>query len=188
MSILRSFEFLLLPCRDNADERHWQTHWEAALPNMVRVVQDEWVDPHLGPWSRRLDEYVERAKRPVVLIAHSLGTSLVMHWFASPLSNRVAGAFLVAPSDRGPADIWSNAARNGFAPMVLERFPFPATVLCSQNDPYVSFDRAASFAAAWGARLVDMGMSGHMGNADQLGIWPEGLVHLGAFLGSLPQT
>jgi hypothetical protein len=163
-------------------------HWEAALPNVTRVVQDEWVDPQRAAWVARLDAYVARATRPVVLVAHSLGTSLIMHWAASCLSARVAGAFLVAPSDRGPADIWPNAARNGFAPMVLDRFPFPSTVLCSRNDPYVAFDRAEVFAAAWGATLVDMGLSGHMGNADRLGLWPEGLIHFGAFLGRLTRN
>ena len=67
----------------------------------------------------------------------------------------------------------------------LERFPFPATVLASRNDPYVSFERARMFADAWGARLIDMGQSGPMGNSSALGIWPEGLVQFGAFLGRL---
>lgn len=163
-------------------------HREAALPNVTRVVQDEWVDPQRAAWVARLDAYVARATRPVVLVAHSLGTSLIMHWAASCLAARVAGAFLVAPSDRGPADIWPNAIRNGFAPMVLDRFPFPSTVLCSRNDPCVAFDRAEVFAAAWGATLVDMGLSGHMGNADRLGLWPEGLIHFGAFLGRLTRN
>lgn len=185
MNLLHTFDILLLPCRDNADAHHWMSHWEIALPDVTRVVQDQWADPRLAPWMARLDEYVARATRPVVLVGHSLGTSLVMHWAASPLAARVAGAFLVAPSDRGPADIWPSAARNGFAPMVLDPFPFPSMVLCSRNDPYVAFDRARIFAAAWQAELVDMGQSGHMGNADRLGLWPEGLVQLGAFLGRL---
>jgi uncharacterized protein len=180
--LLRAFDFLLLPCRDNASPDHWQSHWQRALPNMTRVEQDEWVRPRLDPWMARLDDYVARARRPVVLIAHSLGTSLIMHWARRGNVARIAGAFMVAPSDRGPADIWAEAGISGFAPMVLERFPFPATVLCSRNDPYVAFDRAKVFAGAWGADLVDMGQSGHMGNSDKLGLWPEGLVHFGAFL------
>ncbi len=158
------------------------SQWEAALPNLTRVVQDEWVDPKLGPWAARLDEYVARCTRPVVLIAHSLGTSLIMHRAHHSLASRVAGAFMVAPSDRGPADIWPNADRNGFAPMILKRFPFPSMVLASRNDPYVAYHRAQTFAEAWGSDLVDMGQSGHMGNADRLGLWPQGLEHFGAFL------
>jgi hypothetical protein len=184
-NVLEDFEFLVLPCRDNSGPDHWQTHWQQALPNVTRVEQDEWVSPRYDPWAARLDEYVAKAMRPIVLIAHSLGTSLTMRWAQSGDVSRVAGAFMVAPSDRGPDDIWPHAAESGFAPMVLERFPFPATVLASRNDPYVAFERAKLFAAAWGAHLVDMGQSGHMGNSDALGLWPEGLVHFGAFLGGL---
>jgi predicted alpha/beta hydrolase family esterase len=183
--LLHAFDFLLLPCRDNAGPGHWQSHWQAALPNMTRVEQDEWISPKLGPWAARLDDHVARARRPVVLIAHSLGTSLIMHWVLRGNTSRIAGAFMVAPSDRGPADIWPEAVDSGFAPMVLQPLPFPAMVLASRDDPYVAFDRARTFAAAWRATLVDMGMSGHMGNAANLGLWPAGLVHLGAFLATL---
>jgi len=183
--VLQAFDFLLLPCRENAAPDHWQSHWQAALPNMTRVEQDDWVTPKFDPWAARLDAYVSRARRPVVLIAHSLGTSLIMHWAARSDTSRIAGAFMVAPSDRGPADIWPEATASGFAPMVLQRLPFPAMVLASRDDPYVAFDRARIFASAWGATLIDMGHSGHMGNAAKLGLWPAGLVHFGVFLGSL---
>lgn len=184
-NVLHYFDFLILPCRDNSGPDHWQTHWERSLPNMTRVEQDEWASPQYGPWAARLDEYVAKATRPVVLISHSLGTSLTMRWASSCDPSKVAGAFMVAPSDRGPDDIWPEAIRSGFAPMVLERFPFPATVLASRNDPYVAFQRAQNFAAAWGAQLIDMGQSGHMGNFEALGLWPEGLVHFGVFLSRL---
>ncbi|MGQ0567825.1 MAG: RBBP9/YdeN family alpha/beta hydrolase [Gemmobacter sp.] len=181
------FDFLILPCRDNAGPDHWQSHWQAALPNMTRVEQDDWVTPTYAAWSARLDKCVSRATRPVVLIAHSLGTSLVMRWSQQGRTDAVAGAFLVAPSDRGPADIWPGALAAGFAPMVLEPIPFPTMVLCSRNDPYVAFDRAEVFARAWGSALIDCGPLGHMGNADALGLWPFGLMHFGGFLGSLPR-
>lgn len=159
--------------------------WEAAFPAITRVVQDEWISPVFADWSQRLTEYVDAAPRPVVLISHSLGTSLTMRWAQNADTRKIAGAFLVAPSDRGPADIWPHAQQNGFAPMDLRPFPFKSMVLAARDDPYVAFERAALFAQSWGADLVDMGNSGHMGNADALGIWPEGLLHLGAFLGGL---
>jgi len=187
-NLLQSFDFLLLPCRDNASPDHWQSHWEAHFPNMTRVVQDEWVSPKFGPWAQRLDEYLTRATRPVVLIAHSLGTSLIMHWAARNPAAPISGAFMVAPSDRGTADIWPDASASGFAPMRLDPLPFPSMVLSSRNDPYVAFDRAAVFADSWGSDLVDMGDAGHMGNSDRLGIWLEGLFHLGSFVGRLGRS
>ncbi len=182
---MRHFDFLILPGRDNAGPDHWQSQWQASLPNMTRVEQDEWIAPRFAPWAARLDECAALASRPVVLIAHSLGTSLIMHWAHQADRRAVAGAFMVAPSDRGPADIWAAAGQSGFAPMRLDPLPFPSMVLAARNDPYVAFDRATLFAAAWGSDLVDMGEAGHMGDADQLGVWPQGLVHFGAFLGAL---
>jgi predicted alpha/beta hydrolase family esterase len=90
--VLQSHDFLLLPCRDNASPDHWQSHWQTALPNMTRVEQDDWVSPKYASWAARLDSYVARAPRPVVLIAHSLGTSLIMHWAARGDTSRIAGA------------------------------------------------------------------------------------------------
>ncbi len=184
-NLLDFYDFLILPCRDNSGPDHWQSHWQAQLPNMTRVEQDEWVSPKFVPWAERLDEYVSRSRRPVVLIAHSLGTSLLMRWAPAADRSRIAGAFMVAPSDRGRADIWPDAKANGFAPMVLGRLPFPSMVLASRNDPYVTFDRARVFAEAWGSDLIDMDQAGHMGNSDNLGLWPVGLVHFGAFTAKL---
>lgn len=184
-NLLKRFDFLILPCRDNSGPDHWQSHWQAAFPNMSRVEQDEWIAPKYESWAMRLDEYLARAVRPAILIAHSLGTSLIMRWAVTKDVSQVAGAFMVAPSDRGVADIWPDARTNGFAPMLLDPLPFPSMVLASHNDPYVAFDRAELFAASWGSELVDMGASGHMGNADKLGVWPEGLVHFGAFASRL---
>ncbi|WP_309666659.1 alpha/beta fold hydrolase [Tabrizicola sp.] len=184
-NLLDDYDFLVLPCRDNSGPGHWQSHWQVALPNMTRVEQDEWVSPKFAPWAARLDEYLGRSVRPVVLIAHSLGTSLIMRWAPDADCSRIAGAFMVAPSDRGAADIWPDASESGFSPMVLDPLPFPSMVLASRNDPYVAFDRARTFADAWRAELVDMQQAGHMGNSDNLGIWPAGLVHFGAFIGTL---
>jgi predicted alpha/beta hydrolase family esterase len=72
--------------------------------------------------------------------------------------------------------------------MVLRPLPFQSMVLAARNDPYVAFDRAESFARAWGSTLVDMGGLGHMGNAAALGLWPVGLFHLGVFVGRLGEA
>jgi hypothetical protein len=182
---LNRYDLLILPCRENSGPDHWQSHWQAALPNTSRVEQDDWVRPTFSAWAPRLDAYLARATRPVILIAHSLGTSLVMRWAGGGYRGNVAGAFLVACSDRGEADIWPDAAARGFAPMVLEPLPFPSMVVASRNDPYVAFERSVAFAAAWGSVLVDMGDCGHMGNSEKLGLWPQGLVLLGSFLAGL---
>ena len=69
--------------------------------------------------------------------------------------------------------------------MILERLPFPSMVVASRDDDRVTFARAQTFAAAWGADFVDAGAHGHLGSAAQLGLWPFGLVYFGQFLATL---
>jgi hypothetical protein len=100
-------------------------------------------------------------------------------------AKKVAGAFLVAPTDRDRFDASPTSPVRGWGPMILERLPFPSMVIASRNDDRVAFDRAEVFAQAWGATLVDGGNLGHIGSASKLGLWPFGLFYFGQFVGSL---
>jgi predicted alpha/beta hydrolase family esterase len=55
-------------------------------------------------------------------------------------------------------------------------------VLASRDDPYVTLDRARSFARDWGAVFVDLGTCGHINAASGLGDWPEGRRYLADLL------
>ena len=68
--------------------------------------------------------------------------------------------------------------------MLTSRVPFASMLLASRNDHKVTFERASFLAAAWGSTLVDTGELGHIDT--ELGTWPQGLVWLGQFVGSLP--
>jgi predicted alpha/beta hydrolase family esterase len=187
MRELKDFSVLILPGLGGAGEDHWQTHWERAFPDFVRVQQADWENVAYDEWAPRLTAAVSQAPRPVVLIAHSLGTSLTMKWsFDQPAAaGKVAGAFLVAPSDRDRFRVQNRPEPRGFGSMILKRLPFPSMVVASGNDDRVSFDRAQEFAKAWGSTLTDAGNLGHIGSAAKLGLWPAGLVWLGQFLATL---
>ena len=58
--------------------------------------------------------------------------------------------------------------------MPLSLLPFPALVVASSDDFYVTPERAAFFAEKWGAKLVNIGAKGHINAASNLGDWPEG--------------
>lgn len=120
--------------------------------------------------------------RPIILVAHSLGTSLATRWAQEGSTDGVAGAFLVAPTDRETEAALNNSAITGFAPMALKTLPFPSMVVASSNDPHVSPSRAKQFVDAWGSLLVDAGALGHIGASEKLGLWPQGLVLFGRFL------
>lgn len=151
---ISAFDILILPGHQSAGPDHWQSHWESAFPNMRRVQQDDWDAPVYADWSRRLSQAVDRCQKPTLLIAHSLGTSLVMRWAHTARTHRVAGAFLVSPTDR---DRLEQSHSHGFGPMLLQALPFPSMVLVSSNDELVSVERARDFAKAWGSRLVVLG-------------------------------
>jgi uncharacterized protein len=166
---------LILPGLGDSGPDHWQSHWERRDPDCRRVIQDEWDSPVCDSWVSRLGGELERAETPVVLAAHSAGCALVAHWAAqaTPRAQRaVQGALLVAPSDpSGP-----NYPREpvGFDPMPMRRLPFRAIVVASDDDPYVSLERAREYAGAWGAALVMLGKAGHINVASGHGPWAEG--------------
>lgn len=186
------FDVLVLPGWHGSGEEHWQTHWQRAFPAMIRVEQADWDAPVYEEWRQPLWAALDAARKPVVLVGHSLGTSMTMRLALAGdapagVVAKVAGAFLVAPTDRDTRDM-PDEGPQGFGPMILEPLPFPAMVVASRDDEYVSMARARLFADLWGARLVDVGTRGHIGSAANLGLWPEGLVLFGEFLGSLPAT
>lgn len=182
-----SFDFLVVPGRENAPAEHWQSHWLGAFPNSSRLIQAEWSRPEAGAWTARLDAAVEAAPRKVVLVAHSVGVATVVRWTAArPALARakVAAAFLAAPTNVDDPDPSFDIVRS-FGPMPLSPLPYPALVLASRDDPRVRPTQARAFAEAWGADLADVGELGHIGSAARLGLWPAGLVLLGGLLAQL---
>jgi predicted alpha/beta hydrolase family esterase len=185
MRDIRDFDILNLPGWDNSGPDHWQTHWEKAFSNMRRVEQADWQHPRFADWSRQLSLVVKACRRPVLLVAHSLGTSLVMRWADEEYSRTIAGAFLVAPTDRDLREGDPEDPGRDFGPMLTDPLPFPSMVLASQDDEFVSLERARHFAECWESSFVNVGALGHIGSAARLGLWPQGLVWLGQFLASL---
>jgi uncharacterized protein len=167
---------LLLPGWQNSDADHWQSRWEA-LHGYTRVQQHDWMRPLRGDWMAQLEEAVLAAPTPVVLVAHSLGCILTAAWAAhSQNTHKVQAAFLVAPGDPEREEL--RAVLKSWSPVVLQRLPFAAQLLGSQDDPYCSLARAQQFAAAWGAEFVDCGNAGHINTATGLGDWAEGHARL----------
>lgn len=173
---------LILPGRGGSGPDHWQTHWEAANPDFLRVQQREWSSPDRAEWVATLQQAIMADERPVVLVAHSLSVGLIAHWAATH-SGPVIGALLVAPSDVEAA-VYAPGT-TGFAPMALQALPFRSIVIASTDDPRVSLARATQFAQAWGSRLDVAGACGHLGSASQLGSWDYGYARLQELLAAV---
>ena len=168
---------LMLPGWNGSGPRHWQSIWQRQRPEIGRVEQSSWTEPVLGDWAAALEGAVHAARSPVLLVAHSLGCALVSHWARAGSAGRVAGALLVAPAD---VDDPSLGTPRTFSPIPWEPLPFPSWVVASRNDPYATFERAATFARAWGAQLLDAGKSGHINVESGHGAWPRGATLLAA--------
>jgi uncharacterized protein len=163
---------LVLPGYGDSGPQHWQSVWEAADATCRRVVQRDWYAPTLADWRECLDAAVAACDRPPVLVAHSLGCTLVTHW-TRQARRPVAGALLVAPADVDMLALVLDAVAS-FVPVPLDRLPFPSIVVASSDDPYVSLERAETFARAWGSRFVLVENGGHLNTDSGYGDWPEG--------------
>jgi predicted alpha/beta hydrolase family esterase len=173
-------DLLLVPGLNNSGPGHWQTLWEERLPGCRRVDLGMWDRPHRNTWVNKLNHVVRSAERPVILVAHSLGCLAVAWWAAleqdslvrDGLAGVVRGALLVAPPevDRDPID----PRLSGFAPSPDVVLPFPAILVGSRNDPYLSLGGAGRLARRWGCHFADAGEAGHINAASDLDDWPFG--------------
>ena len=163
----------------NSGPQHWQTLWEGKHPEWVRVAHRDWNNPTCHEWVAELDAAIAACEGPPLLVAHSLGTMLIAQWARSGSQLKVAGAFMVCPSDVEAPSYPVDA--NGFAPIPMEKLPFPSVVVASNDDPFVTIERARELATAWGSRLVEIGAAGHVNGDAGFGEWPEGEKLLEAF-------
>lgn len=187
-------EIVLVPGWSSSGPDHWQSRWQRSFKTARRVEQADWYHPDRDTWVGTLISTVAKAESdlPLVLVAHSLGVATAVHAAQRLPAGTVAGAFLVAPADVDNSVSWPvtegftfDGRSNGFAPLPMQPLPFPSTLVASSNDPYCDYERARSFATAWGATLVAAGEVGHINIASGHGPWPEGLMRFGGFLKKL---
>ncbi|HSC10857.1 MAG TPA: alpha/beta hydrolase [Rhodanobacteraceae bacterium] len=172
---------LIVPgLRDHVDA-HWQTLLArelAARGHEVRSV------PPMGrddlDCARRV-EAIDRAlaeiPEPPIVVAHSGGVIMFAHW-ARTHDRPIRGALLATPPDfeRPMPDgypIIEALRAGGWLPVPREPLPFPSVVAASRNDPLGRFERVAELARAWGSRLDDIGLVGHLNPASGFGAWPQ---------------
>lgn len=156
----------------NSGPAHWQFLWYDREPGGVWVEHSTWDEPVRDVWLQELDTTLRAVAGPKVLIAHSLGCTLVTEWAARHVDENVVGAFLVAvPDVHGPQ---FPAEAVGFDRAEYRPLPFRTVVVASEDDPYATFGHSAEVAAALGAELVGVGSRGHINAASGLGDWSEG--------------
>ena len=168
---------LIVPgLRDHVPE-HWQTLLEARLPNARSVPRMEQDKLSCAAWVAALERSLASIDGPVILVAHSAGVLITVHW-AIEHRRPIRGALLATPPDLTrplPAGYPAQEVliANGWLPTPRVRLPFPSIVAASTNDPLAETEYVASLATAWGSRLVDVGAVGHLNPAAGYGPWPR---------------
>lgn len=173
---------LTVPGLGNSGHGHWQTIWEQSLPDCQRVDLGLWDDPHRNTWVNKLNLAIQRADRPVVLVAHSLGCHTVSWWaeYEQPTDGKVIGALLVAPPDVEDRPIDRRLTR--FSPAPDRPLPFRSLLVASRDDPYMPVSGAVDLASRWGSTFVDAGALGHINAQSDLGHWSFGRLLLNRLL------
>jgi predicted alpha/beta hydrolase family esterase len=158
---------------------HWQTLLERKIEGSRCVPRMERDKLSCEAWVDALDATLACIDGPVILVAHSAGCMITVHW-ALRRERPILGALLAAPPDFEsplPAGYPTLEALldNGWLPVPRERLPFPSIVAASTNDPLARYERVESFAASWGSRVVDVGAVGHLNPAAGYGEWPRAI-------------
>lgn len=162
--------------RDHVAE-HWQTLLEARLEK-VRSVPPAEVDK-LSCANRvaRIQAELDQIEGPVILVAHSAGVLMTVHW-ATKHQHNIRGALLVTPPDleqSWPSNYPSSESlkQEGWAPLPTQTLAFPSLVIASTNDYLASLDAVEAMAKSWGSELVNLGEVGHLNPAAGYGPWPQ---------------
>jgi len=168
---------LIVPgLRDHMPD-HWQTILEKNLPKASTVPRMGHDKLSCAAWVFKLDEALAQIQGPVVLVAHSAGCMIVVHW-AQHHRRAIKGALLATPPDfESPLPEGYPTPevlrQNGWLPTPRAPLPFPSIVAASANDPLARSDRVAELATVWGSRYVDLGNVGHLNPAAGFGPWPR---------------
>ncbi|ULQ53211.1 RBBP9/YdeN family alpha/beta hydrolase [Flavihumibacter fluvii] len=165
--------YLIVPGLGNSGPEHWQSYFERSGDNFFRVDQQDWDKPTCADWIETIDKKVgEFDRSTVVLVGHSLGCSAIAHW-ANRYKRKIKGALLVAPSDLEAPQYTFPAI--GFAPIPLDKISFKTIVVASEDDIWVSMERATFFADNWGSELINIGKAGHINVTSGHTNWDEGM-------------
>jgi len=179
MNDISSPTILIVPGLRDHVAAHWQTFLEQKLANAKSVPRMEPDQDKLScaAWVAELDKSLAAIAGPVILVAHSAGVMIVVHW-AQRHRRPIAGALLAAPPDfESPLPEGYPTQRvlrdNGWLPTPRFALPFPAIVGASTNDPLGRYERVEALARAWGSKLVNLGKVGHLNPASGYGEWPQ---------------
>lgn len=175
MTSLKTPTLLIVPGLRDHVEDHWQTHLEHKMPGARAVPPLEHDKLSCAARVAALDAALAQIEGPVILVAHSAGVMITVHW-ARQHQRPIHGALLAAPADLETPMPEGYPTRDvleqhGWLPIPRQPLPFPSIVAASTNDPLARIERVEALAEAWGSRFVNIGAVGHLNPAAGYGEW-----------------
>ena len=171
---------LIIPgLRDHVEE-HWQTLLAAQL-DKVRTVPPTEIDS-LSCANRvaRIQAELDQIQGAVILVAHSAGVLMTVHWAALHSTEKIKAALLVTPPDLNQS--WPDnypgsqvLAQQGWSALPIQTLAFPSIVIASDNDHLASAESVEKMAEKWGSQCLNLGEVGHMNPASGFGHWPDAM-------------
>lgn len=176
MKDLHEVTVVMVPGLREETPAHWQAILASELPKVRSLPALGRSNIDLDARMMQIEEAVRAIKGPVVLVAHSGGVIATVHW-AQRTRAAIHGALLATPPlFAGPLGsefpALAKFQRHGWTPLPRSPLPFPSIVAASRNDPLGAYEGVCELAQAWGARLFDLGNSGHLNPASGFGPWP----------------
>lgn len=163
---------LVIPGLHDSGPVHWQTWLQGQYRGAARVKQSDWARPDLDAWAAQIARTIERASATTtwIAVAHSFGCLALARYLRelkpaqASSGGGIRAALLVAPADPIKFSVVDKLATPGLG--------VPATVIGSENDPWMPLPRAREWAHHWGARFVNLGAAGHINTESGFGPWP----------------
>jgi uncharacterized protein len=173
----REATVLIVPGLRDHVPQHWQTLLASRLPRVRTVEPMGREDLDCARRVAAIEREANAIKGPLLLVAHSGGVIMVVHW-AKQTQRAVHGALLATPPDFERAmpagyPTIDELRAGGWLPVPRDRLPFSTIVAASRNDPLGRFERVAELARDWGSKLVDLGEVGHLNPASGYGNWAQ---------------
>ncbi|OOW10838.1 alpha/beta hydrolase [Acinetobacter sp. MF4642] len=168
---------LIIPGLRDHVAAHWQTLLESKLVKVRAVPPAETDKLNCANRVARIEAELKKIEGPVILVAHSAGVLMTVHW-AALHQHDIQGALLVTPPDL--AESWPEhypspeiLKNEGWSPLPTQKLPFPSIVVASTNDHLAQYQAVEAMAEIWGSQLVNAGAVGHLNPAAGFGDWPQ---------------
>lgn len=169
---------VIVPGVGGSEYGHWQSWLQRQLMSCSRVEQQDWNAPVLDTWVEQFRTTVTAIDAPLQIVAHSFGCLTTVAALAQypALHRKVKNLVLVAPANPGRfgeagfARDSQHDYQNYFHQLKVQ---VPASMLISENDPWLNAEHALELAQSWQLEPVSLGHVGHINVASGFGPFPE---------------